>query len=201
MADHMLSDRDLDLIFRNARSYNRWTDTPVSNVQLEALWDLTRMGPTSANSLPARIIFCTSDESKEKLAACAGENNKVKITSAPVCAIIGMDMEFYELLPKLFPHTDARSWYVGDDGKNESLIEETAFRNSSLQGAYMIIAARSLGLDCGPMSGFDADAVDAAFWDGTSVRTNFICSIGHGSEEMLFARSPRLSFDEACEIR
>ena len=200
MSDHLLSDRDLDLIFRSARSYNAWKDEPVSRVELEALYDLMRMGPTSANCQPARLIFCQTADAREKLAACVMDGNVEKVRTAPVVAIIGMDMEFYEKLPQLFPHTDARSWFVGDDGPDGPLVEETAFRNSSLQGAYLIIAARALGLDCGPMSGFDKEKVDAAFFGGTTVKSNFICALGHGSQKDLFDRSPRLSFDEACRI-
>ncbi|MGB3721614.1 MAG: malonic semialdehyde reductase [Pacificimonas sp.] len=201
MSDHLLSDRDLDLIFRNARSYNAWSDKAVTKVELQAVYDVMRMGPTSATCSPARLVFCHSEEARAKLADCASDGNKDKIKVAPVTVVIGQDMEFYEKLPELFPHTDAKSWFVGDDGKNEDLISETAFRNSTLQGAYLMIAARALGLDCGPMSGFDADAVTKAFFGGTSVKANFICSLGHGTTENLFPRSPRLSFDEACEIK
>ncbi len=201
MSDHLLSDRDLDLIFRNARSYNAWSDKPVTKVELHAMYELMRMGPTSANCCPARLVFCQSEDARSKLADCASDGNKDKIRAAPVTVVIGQDMEFYEKLPELFPHTDARSWFVDDDGKKEDLIAETAFRNSTLQGAYLIIAARALGLDCGPMSGFDKKAVNEAFFAGTKVEANFICSLGHGTTENLFPRSPRLSFDEACEIR
>jgi|TARA_R100000501_G_scaffold17834_1_gene34207 nitroreductase len=197
MSDHLLSDRDLDLIFREARTYNAWSDKPVSKVELHAIYELMRMGPTSANSSPARLVFCQSEESREKLAQCASEGNQEKIRSAPVTVIIGEDMEFYEKLPQLFPHADAKSWFTG----SPELIEETAFRNSSLQGAYLIIAARALGLDCGPMSGFDKDKVKQAFFEGTTIRPNFLCSLGHGTTENLFPRSPRLSFNEACEIQ
>ncbi|EMD82800.1 malonic semialdehyde reductase [Pacificimonas flava] len=194
--NHLLSDRDLDLVFREARSYSSWSDKPVSRVELEAIYDLMRMGPTSANCSPARIIFCQSTDAREKLAACVDAGNVEKVRAAPVTAIVGMDMEFYEKLPQLFPHADARSWFAGNSAK----IEETAFRNSSLQGAYMIIAARAVGLDCGPMSGFDKAKVDAEFFGGTSVETNFLCSLGHGTQEKLFPRSPRLSFEDACDI-
>ena len=196
MTDHLLSDRDLDLIFRSARTHNDWSDRPVTDVQLRAIYDLMRMGPTSANCEPARIVFAKTPEAREKLAACASGTNGAKIRQAPVTAIIGMDMKFYDQLPKLFPHTDARSWFVG----NETLVRETAFRNSSLQGAYFIIAARAIGLNCGPMSGFDKAKVDAAFFAGTDIETNFICSIGYGTDKNLFARSPRLSFEEAASI-
>lgn len=185
-----LNDAALDQLFRTARTYNGYLDTPVSNEQLEAVWELMKYGPTSANCLPARIIWCVSDESKKKLAALAMPANGEKILSAPATAIIGMDMEFYENLPELFPHTDARSWFVG----NDALIEKTAFRNSSLQGGYFILAARALGLDTGPMSGFNNDAVDAEFFAGTKVKSNFISTIGYGDPATIFERSPRPEF-------
>ncbi|MEW6575107.1 MAG: malonic semialdehyde reductase [Pseudomonadota bacterium] len=185
-----LNDAALDQLFRTARTYNGYLDTPVSNEQLEAVWELMKFGPTSANCLPARIIWCVSEESKQKLAALAMPANGEKILSAPATAIIGMDMEFYENLPELFPHTDARSWFVG----NDTLIEKTAFRNSSLQGGYFILAARALGLDTGPMSGFNNDAVDAEFFAGTKVKSNFISTIGYGDPATIFDRSPRPEF-------
>ncbi len=191
-----LGDAALDQLFREARTYNGYLDTPVSNAQLEAVWDLMKFGPTSANCLPARIIWCVSEESKQKLAALAMPANGTKILSAPATAIIGMDMEFYELLPELFPHTDARSWFVG----NDALIASTAFRNSSLQGGYFIMAARALGLDTGPMSGFNADAVDAAFFAGTKVKSNFISTIGYGDPASIFDRSPRPEFERFNKI-
>lgn len=196
MTDHLLSDRDLDLIFRNARTYNDWADTTVSDVQLRAIYDLMRMGPTSANCSPARLVFAKSDAAREKLAACVSAGNRAKVLQAPVTVIIGMDMAFHDRLPELFPHADARSWFAG----NPDLLRETAFRNASLQGAYLIIAARALGLGCGPMSGFDKAAVDAAFFAGTDVETNFICALGHGTDKNLFPRSPRLPFEEAAQI-
>lgn len=186
-----LSDRALDQLFRTARTYNGFLDKPVSEAQLHALWDLMKFGPTSANALPARIIWCVSDEAKQKLAALASEGNRPKILAAPVTAIIGMDEEFHEHLPDLFPHTDARSWFVG----NEALARTTAFRNSSLQGGYFILAARALGLDTGPMSGFDNAAVDAAFFaDQPSVKSNFISTLGYGDPASIFERSPRPDF-------
>ena len=185
-----IDDAALDTLFRTARTYNGYLDTPVSNEQLEAVWELMKYGPTSANCLPARIIWCVSEESKKKLAALAMPANGEKILSAPATAIIGMDMEFYENLPELFPHTDARSWFVG----NDALIEKTAFRNSSLQGGYFILAARALGLDTGPMSGFNNDAVDAEFFAGTKVKSNFISTIGYGDPATIFKRSPRPEF-------
>lgn len=191
-----LGDDALDQLFRVARTYNGYLDTPVSNDQLESVWELMKFGPTSANCLPARIVWCVSAESKQKLAALAMPANGEKILQAPATAIIGMDMEFYEKLPELFPHTDARSWFVG----NDALIEKTAFRNSSLQGGYFILAARALGLDTGPMSGFDNDAVDAAFFGGTPVRSNFISTIGYGDPATIFDRSPRPAFDRFNSI-
>ena len=191
-----LGDTALDQLFRTARTYNGYLDTRVSNDQLEAVWELMKFGPTSANCLPARIVWCVSAESKQKLAALAMPANGEKILQAPATAIIAMDMEFYEKLPELFPHTDARSWFVG----NDALIEKTAFRNSSLQGGYFILAARALGLDTGPMSGFDNDAVDAAFFGGTPVRSNFISTIGYGDPATIFDRSPRPAFDRFNSI-
>ena len=191
-----LGDDALDQLFRVARTYNGYLDTRVSNDQLEAVWELMKFGPTSANCLPARIVWCVSAESKQKLAALAMPANGEKILQAPATAIIAMDMEFYEKLPELFPHTDARSWFVG----NDALIEKTAFRNSSLQGGYFILAARALGLDTGPMTGFDNDAVDAAFFGGTPVRSNFISTIGYGDPATIFDRSPRPAFDRFNSI-
>lgn len=185
-----LTDAVLDQLFRTARTYNGYLDKPVSEAQLHAIWELMKYGPTSANCLPARIIWCTSTEAKEKLAALTMPANGEKILKAPVTAIIGMDMEFYEQLPELFPHTDARSWFVG----NAELIEQTAFRNSSLQGGYFILAARALGLDTGPMSGFNNQAVDEAFFAGTSIKSNFISTLGYGDPESIFGRSPRPEF-------
>lgn len=186
-----LNDQALDQLFREARSFNAYLDKPVEEAQLHAIWDLMKFGPTSANCLPARIIWCTSDAAKQKLAALAMPSNGEKIMSAPVTVIIGMDLEFYEQLPELFPHADARSWFVG----NDALIEKTAFRNSSLQGAYFMLAARALGLDTGPMSGFDNKAVDEAFFAGTHVQSNFICTLGYGDSASVFGRSPRPDFD------
>ena len=186
-----LDDAALDQLFRTARTYNGFTDQLVSDAQLHAIWDLLKMGPTSANCLPARLIWCTSLESRDKLAACTMPANAEKIRAAPVSVIIGMDLEFFELLPELFPHTDARSWFVG----NEKMTFDTAFRNSSLQGAYFIMAARALGLDTGPMSGFDADAVNAAFFSDTpTVKVNFISTLGYGDPASIFERSPRPDF-------
>ncbi len=189
-------DAALDQLFRHARTHNGWLDLPVSDEQLHALYDLWKMGPTSANCCPARVVFVRSAEAKEKLKPALSEKNRGKTMAAPVVAIVGMDIEFYEKLPQLFPHDDARSWFAG----KPKLIEDTAFRNSSLQGAYLILAARALGIDTGPMSGFDNARVDEAFFAGTTIRSNFICSLGYGNPEKLFPRSPRLPFDEACKI-
>ena len=183
-------------LFDNARTHNGFSAEPVPDATLHQLYEMMKWGPTSANCSPARIVFVRSAEAKEKLLACVSAGNLEKTRQAPVTAVIGMDMLFYEKLPQLFPHADAKSWFVGKQG----MIDATAFRNSSLQGGYFILAARSLGLDCGPMSGFDVEKMDAAFWAGTSVKTNFICNLGHGEASKLFARSPRLSFDEACSI-
>ncbi len=191
-----LDDAALDQLFRDGRSHNGWQDRPVTDEQLHALYDLWKLGPTSANCCPARVVFVRSPEAKQKLAPGLSEGNRAKTMTAPVVAIIGMDMLFYEQLPKLFLHADARSWFLG----NQPMIDDAANRNSSLQGAYLILAARALGLDCGPMSGFDHAKMDAAFWAGTEVKTNFICNLGHGDPAKLFGRSPRLSFDEACRI-
>lgn len=180
----------LDQLFRNARTYNGYTDAPVTRDQMDAVWELMKFGPTSANCLPARIVWCESTEAKEKLAALALPANGDKIRQAPVTVIIGMDLEFYELLPELFPHADARSWFANAP----ALAEATAFRNSSLQGAYFIMAARALGLDTGPMSGFANDAVDAAFFAGTKIRSNFISTLGVGDPSTIFDRSPRPDF-------
>ncbi|WP_411339199.1 malonic semialdehyde reductase [Sphingopyxis sp. J-6] len=186
-----LSDSALDQLFRTARTYNGYVDKPVSEAQLHAIWDLMKYGPTSANALPARIIWCVSDEAKQKLAPLTMPANAEKILAAPVTAIIAMDNEFYEHLPELFPHTDARSWFAG----NAAHAETTAFRNSSLQGAYFILAARALGLDTGPMSGFDNAAVDAAFFaDQPNVKSNFISTLGYGDPASVFERSPRPDF-------
>lgn len=186
----------LDTLFLEARTHNGWTEDPVDDDTLKQIWDLTRMAPTSANCSPARIVFVKSDTAKQLLKPCLMEGNIEKTMSAPVTAIIGQDMTFYEKLPELFPHTDARSWFVG----NDDLIAETAFRNATLQGAYLIMAARSLGLDCGPMSGFDKDKVDETFFPGTEVKSNFLCNIGHGTDKDLFPRAPRFEFDDACRI-
>jgi 3-hydroxypropanoate dehydrogenase len=183
-------------LFDDARTHNGFTAEPVSELQLRRIYDLMKWAPTSANSSPARIVFVTSPEAKAKLLECVSPGNVEKTRSAPVTAILGIDMAFHDKLPQLFPHADARSWFVGKPAH----IETTAFRNASLQGGYFILAARAVGLDCGPMSGFDHAKMDAAFWSGTSIKTNFICNLGHGDRSKLFARSPRLTFEEACRI-
>lgn len=187
-----LPDAALDQIFRHARTYNGWLDKPVSDTQLRAIYDLMKMGPTSANMQPARIVWVKSPDARERLAALVSEGNHAKVLAAPVTAVLGYDIDFHEELPWLFPHTDARSWFVGDElGR-----EQGAFRNSSLQGAYLMIAARALGLDCGPMSGFDNAAVNREFFaDKPRVRSNFICSIGYGDPSSIFERSPRPDFE------
>lgn len=187
-----LSDADLDLIFREARSMNGWHDKEVSDAQIHAIYELMKMGPTSANQQPGRFVWCKSKDAKERLARCASDGNKDKILTAPVCVIIGYDLDFHEQLPWLFPHTDAKSWFEGDEeGRKES-----AFRNSVLQGAYLMIAARSLGLDCGPMSGFDQEATTKEFFaDQPRYRADWLCSIGYGDRSTIFDRSPRPEFD------
>ena len=187
-----LSDAALDQLFRTARTYNGYLDQPVSTEQLHAIWELMKMGPTSANMLPARLVWITSDEAKAKLAGFCLPANAEKILKAPVSVIIGMDLDFHLKLPELFPHADAKSWFEG----NEPLKEISAMRNSTLQGGYFIMAARALGLDTGPMSGFSNEAVDAAFFAETPrVKSNFISTLGYGDPASIFARSPRPDFD------
>lgn len=192
----MLNDVGLDAMFLNARTHRTWLEKPISDQQLHQIYELMKWGPTSANCCPARIVFVKSPDAKETLLACMSAGNVGKTRAAPVTAIIGMDMEFYEKLPVLHPHEDARSWFVGD----QEAINETALRNSSLQGGYLIMAARALGLDCGPMSGFDADKINQAFFANTTVRANFVCNLGYGNWEKLHPRLPRLAFDDACRI-
>lgn len=186
----------LDQLFDNARTFNVWQDTPVKNSVLVELYDRMKMGPTSANCCPARFIFVKSNQAKEKLKPCLAEGNVEKVMMAPVTVIIGQDLDFASRLPKLFPHApDASTWF-----EDPSVRDETAFRNSTLQGAYLMLAARALGLDCGPMSGFDKDGVDKAFFKDTKIKSNFICSLGYGSDKDLFPRSPRFDFDEIATI-
>lgn len=192
----MIDDKALDALFRDARTHNAWTGEPVPDALLRQAWDLARMGPTSANCQPMRVVFVRSAEAKAKLRPALMEGNLAKTMAAPVTAVIGHDLEFHETLPRLFPHADARSWFAG----NDALIQATAFRNASLQAGYFILACRALGLDCGPMSGFDNAKVDAEFFAGTSVRSNFLINIGHGDPAGLHPRGPRLEFDEACRV-
>src|SRR5471030_2825002 len=196
-AHHAISDTDLDTLFRSARTQNKWQDKPVSNAMLMAIYDLLRWGPTAANTTPARFFFITTPEAKARLKPHLSEGNREKTMAAPATAIIGYDMDFPHHLPKLFPH--APGIKDGLIGKTE-LLHTMGLRNSSLQGAYFIIAARALGLDCGPMSGFDNDGVDKEFFAGTAIKSNFICALGHGDPAGVFPRNPRLSFDEACKI-
>lgn len=195
MSGQPLGAEALDLLFRDARSYNSWSDTPVTEADLRALYDLVKMGPTSANCSPARFRFVTSPEAKAKLAGFASGANAPKILAAPVTVIIGYDLDFAEHLPVLFPHVDARPWFADPE-----MARTTAFRNATLQGAYLILAARALGWDTGPMSGFDKAAVDAAFWAGTRVETDFICSLGKGTTDAMWPRLPRLAFEDAAAI-
>lgn len=183
-------------LFTEARTQNGYLDSPVSDGTLRQLYDLMKWGPTSANCSPARIVFVKSTAAKAKLMAAMPPPNAEKVRQAPVTAVIGMDMAFFEKLPQLFPHAGAKAWFVG----NPPMIDATAFRNSSLQGGYFIIAARALGLGCGPMSGFDAAKVNEAFFAGTTVKVNFVCSLGHGDASKVFPRSPRLAFEEACRF-
>lgn len=193
---NILSDAGMDLIFREGRTHSAWRDQAVSDVLLEAVYDLAKMGPTSANCSPMRAVYVRSPEAKARLKPALSEGNVEKTMAAPATAIIAYDLEFHEQLPKLFPHADARSWFTG----KADHIRETAFRNGSLQGAYFILAARSLGLDCGPMSGFDNALVDQAFFPDGKVKSNFLCNLGYGDPDKLHPRSPRLAFDEACQV-
>lgn len=197
MTQEMLSDHDLDLIFREARSFGSWQDKPVSEITIRAMYDLLRWGPTSFNCSPLRLAITQSTEAKEKLASCMMKINRDKVLTAPFTVILGSDAKFYEKLPELFKALpDAGGLFA----KNEALAEETAFRNSSLQGGYMIIAARALGLDCAPMSGFNPAAVNEAFFKGTDISVNFVCSMGYGDRDSLPDRDKRMSFDEACKL-
>lgn len=191
-----LDDRALDLLLRTARTHNGWSQKPVPERMLRELADLVKMGPTSANSSPARLIFITTASGRQRLKPYLDPGNVDKTMAAPVTVIIGTDFEFYEYLPQLFPHADAKSWFAGKEEK----IRDTAVRNATLQGGYLILAARALGLDCGPMSGFDMAGVDAEFFAETPVKSNFLVSLGFGTTENMFQRSPRLSFDAFCQI-
>lgn len=186
----------LDQLFLSARTHGKWLDKPVPDELLKRLASLVVLGPTSANSEPARFVFVKSPEAKKRLEPHLIEGNRAKTMEAPVCAIIAYDLEFYENLPKLFPHVDARSWFTG----SETLVRDTAFRNSSLQGAYLILAARALGLDAGPMSGFDNAGVDREFFPDGRVKSNFLCNLGYADHAALKPRLPRLEFDEFAQI-
>jgi 3-hydroxypropanoate dehydrogenase len=193
---HAINDEALDTIFREAHTQNKWQDKPVSPALLMAVYDLMRWGPTSANISPARIAFVVSKEAKERLKPFLSENNRAKTMAAPATAIIAYDLKFADHVPKLFPHAPgAKDWF-----KDPQFAELAAFRNGSLQGGYFIIAARALGLDCGPMSGFDNAGVDREFFPEGSIKSNFLCNIGYGDPSGAFPRNPRLSFDEACKI-
>jgi len=184
----------LDALFNTARSQNKWTDKPVTDADLQAIYDLLKMGPTSANCSPARLVFVRTPEGKEKLKPALSAGNMEKTMTAPVTVIVAHDPKFYDHLPKLFPHADARAWFSG----NAALAEETAFRNGTLQGAYLMMAARAMGIDSGAMSGFDKSKVDHAFLDEHGWKSNFLINLGHGDPSGVFQRSPRFSFDEAC---
>jgi 3-hydroxypropanoate dehydrogenase len=192
----ILPDTALDQLFRTARTYNAFSGE-IGDDTLRQLYDLAKFGPTEANSCPARIVFVRSAEAKKKLEPALSEGNRAKTMAAPVVAIVGYDMAFYDKLPVLFPHTDAKSWF---EGSPEERLYRVALRSSSLQAAYLILAARALGLDCGPMSGFDNGMVDAAFFAGTTIRSNVLVNLGKGDPASIFPRSPRLGFDEACRI-
>ena len=192
----MLDQNALDTLFINARSHNGWLDKNITDEQIHQIYELMKFGPTAANTCPARITFVKSDEAKEKFKVHLDEGNVDKAMSAPAVAIISYDLEFYEKLDYLFPHTDAKSWYEGKPDKIKSVGE----MNATLQGAYFMMAARSIGLDCGPMGGFNNETLDQAFFPDGKTKSIFICAIGHGDDTKIFPRSPRLSFDEACEI-
>jgi 3-hydroxypropanoate dehydrogenase len=194
---HAVSDEALDTLFRAARSHNRWTEEPVSDAVLMAIYDLMRWGPTSGNTTPARIFFLTSMEAKQRLKPLLDEGNREKSMTAPAVAIIGYNLDFPETLSILKPYApNAKNYYAG----KPALVQEDAFRNGTLQGAYLILAARALGLDCGPMGGFDRAGVDKEFFAGTAIKSNFLCALGHGNPAALHPRAPRLSFDQACKI-
>lgn len=193
----VVTEESLDVLYREARTHSAWLDKPVDDALLVRAYDLAKMGPTSANMSPMRVLFVKSPAAKEKLKPALAPGNVEKTMKAPVTAIIAMDVHFFEQLPRLFPHADAKSWF---DKLPENELESAALRNSSLQGAYFMLAARAVGLDCGPMSGFDNAQVDAAFFAGTTIKSNFLCNLGYGDASKLFPRSPRLTFEEACRI-
>lgn len=191
-----LDDDGLDLLFRQGRSHNGWLPRSVDQALLRQLWELVRYAPTAVNGMPARLVFVTSGEGKKRLEPCLSPGNVEKVMAAPVTAIIGYDTAFWEHLPTLFPHADVRTMFSED----QAIAELTAFRNSSLQGAWLMLAARALGLDCGPMSGFDGERLDQTFFAGTRIRANFLCNIGYGDPSRLYPRLPRLSFEQACSF-
>ncbi len=191
-----ISPQALDQLFGNARTHNVWLDRPVSDELLQAVYEQAKWAPDRANSTPARFVFVKSAEAKAETGAGADRRQRAKTLQAPVTVIVASDFAFYDKLPELFPHADAKSWFVG----NQALIDGTAHRNGTLQGAYFILAARALGLDCGPMSGFDNAKVDEAFFAGTQVKSNFLINLGYGDAAKLFPRSPRLAFGDACRI-
>jgi 3-hydroxypropanoate dehydrogenase len=192
----MIDDHSLDVLFRTARTHNGWEDKPVPASLLGAVFELAKMPPTSANCSPMRLVFVTTPEGKARLKPALSQGNLDKTMAAPVTAIVANDSRFYDELPKLFPHADARSWFAG----NEQVCAVTAMRNGTLQGAYLILAARALGLDCGPMSGFDNGKVDAEFFPDGRFKSNFLCNLGYGDPAKLFPRSPRFAFDDVCQI-
>jgi 3-hydroxypropanoate dehydrogenase len=194
--DGRISGADLDRIFANARTHSAWRDAPVPDALLQEVYEAMKWGPTSANCSPARILFLRTPEAKQRLLPALSAGNTDKTMSAPVVAIIGYDTKFYDQLPKLFPQTDARAWFA----HSPEVADATARRNSALQGAYLMIAARALGLDCGPMSGFDQATVEREFFPDGQIKVNFLCNLGYGDASKLFPRNPRLSFDEACKL-
>jgi 3-hydroxypropanoate dehydrogenase len=192
-----LDDQGLRLLFTEARTHNGWSDKPVTDAEIKQIFEVMKMGPTSANCSPARFLFLRTKEGKERLRPALSSGNLEKTMAAPVVAVVGYDLKFFDHLPKLFPHNlDARNWFAN----SETVAQTTAFRNGTLQGAYFIIAARALGLDCGAMSGFDNAKVDAEFWPDGTVKSNFLINIGHGDPSKLFGRSPRFAFDEVCKL-
>ena len=192
-----LAAESIDLLFKEARTQNAWLDSPVTDAQLHELYDIMKYGPTSMNTCPARILFLRTAQAKERLLPALSPGNVEKTRTAPVCAIVAYDLAFYRQLPKLFPHKeDAAAVF---EGKQE-LIGSTAFRNGSMQGAYLIVAARALGLDCGPMSGFDVQKVNHEFFPEGDFKVNFLCNIGKGDRSKLLGRLPRLAFEDACEV-
>jgi 3-hydroxypropanoate dehydrogenase len=183
-------------LFTAARTHNGFRPEAIDDATLAALYDLLKWGPTAANGCPARFVFVRSPEAKARLKPALAAGNVEKTMAAPVTVIVARDLEFYEKLPTLYPHADARSWFAG----NAAAIEETSLRDSALQGAYLILAARALGLDCGPIGGFDKALVDAAFFAGTTIKSVFLVNLGHGDPAKLYPRGPRLPFDEACRV-